>query len=85
MRLVEAATLSGFLLGAGIVAYVLLAIAYGWRLAGFRREFLAATADPRQAFAFFTFTAASEVLAARLTDDGYTAVAAVLLAAGGAG
>jgi tellurite resistance protein TehA-like permease len=85
MRLEGAATLSGALLGAGIVAYVLLVIAYGWRLACYRREFLADVADPRRAFAFFTFTAASDVLAARLAGDGHTVAAAVLLAAGGAG
>lgn len=43
----------------GIVAYVLLAAGYGWRLVAFRREFLADVADPREAFAFFTFVAAS--------------------------
>lgn len=41
MRLDGAARLSGLLLGAGIVAYVLLAVAYAWRLAGYRQEFLA--------------------------------------------
>ncbi len=85
MRLEGAASLSGFLLAAGIVAYVLLVIAYGWRLAGYRREFLGDAADPRRAFAFFTFTAASDMLAARLAGDGHTAAAVVLLAAGGAG
>jgi len=45
------------------VAYALLAVAYAWRLAGYRREFLAAARDPGRAFAFFTFTAASDVLA----------------------
>lgn len=85
MRLDGAAALSGFLLGAGIVAYVVLLIAYGWRLAGYRREFLADATDPSRAFAFFTFTAASDVLGARLAADGHTAAAAVLLAAGGAG
>jgi tellurite resistance protein TehA-like permease len=85
MRLDGAASTSGFLLGAGIVAYVLLAAGYGWRLAGYRREFLADTADPRRAFAFFTFVAASDVLAARLAGDGHTVAAVLLLAAGGAG
>ncbi len=85
MRLAGAASLSGFLLGAGIVAYLLLVVAYGWRMAGYRSEFLADAADPRRAFAFFTFVAASDVLAARLAGDRHTAAAAVLLAAGGAG
>ena len=80
-----AATLSGVLLGIGIVAYVLLAVLYGWRLARYRPQFLADLRDPRRAFAFFTFTAASDVLAARLAGDGHTAAAAVLLAIGGSG
>jgi hypothetical protein len=37
LRLDGAARLSGLLLGAGIVAYVLLAVAYAWRLAGYPR------------------------------------------------
>ncbi|MGH3069339.1 MAG: tellurite resistance/C4-dicarboxylate transporter family protein [Streptosporangiaceae bacterium] len=82
MRLDGAARLSGLLLGAGIVAYVLLAVAYAWRLAGYRREFLADARDPGRAFAFFTFTAASDVLAARLAGDGHTVAPAVLMAAG---
>jgi hypothetical protein len=84
MRLDGAVSLSGFLLGAGIVAHVLLVVAYGWRLAGYRREFLADAADPRRAFAFFTFAATSDVLAARLAGDGHSAAAAVLMVAGGA-
>jgi hypothetical protein len=48
------------------VAYVLLAVAYAWRLAGYRQEFLADARDNSRAFAFFTFTAASDMLAARL-------------------
>jgi tellurite resistance protein TehA-like permease len=78
-----AAALSGVLLGVGMVAYVLLVAAYGWRLARYRREFLADLRDPRRAFAFFTFTAASDVLAARLAGDGQIAAAGVLLVFGG--
>jgi hypothetical protein len=63
-----------FLLAAGIVADVLLVIACGWRLAGYRREFLADAAD-RRGRSRFTFTAASDVLAARLAGDGHTAAA----------
>lgn len=85
MRLDGALSLSGFLLGVTIAAYVLLALAYAWRLAAYRREFLSDAGDPRRAFAFFTFAAASGVLAARLAGDGHTTAAAALLAAGGAG
>jgi hypothetical protein len=35
MRLAGAARLSGLLLGAGVVTYVLFAVAYAWRLAGY--------------------------------------------------
>ena len=79
-----ALSLSGFLLAAAIAACVLLAAAYAWRLAGYRREFLADAGDPRRAFASFTFAAGSDVLAARLAGDGHTVAAAALLAVGGA-
>ena len=41
------ARLSGFLLGLTIACYAVLVVAYGWRLAGYRREFLADAANPR--------------------------------------
>jgi tellurite resistance protein TehA-like permease len=79
-----ASRLSGLLLGVEIVAYVLLVVAYTWRFLGYRREFLADVSDPRRAFAFFTFVAASNLLAARLAGDGHTWEVTVLLAIGGA-
>lgn len=84
MGLEGADRLSGVLLGIGIVAYVLLVVAYGWRLTGFTQAFLADAGDPRRAFAFFTFVAGSNVLAARLAGDGHTVAAVTLLAIGGA-
>lgn len=63
MRLDSSATLSGVLLGAGVAAYVMLAVAYAWRMARYRQEFLADSRVPRQAFAFFIFVAGSDVLA----------------------
>ena len=80
-----AVSLGGFLLGVGIVAYILLVAGYGWRIAAYRRRFLADVRDPGRAFAFFTFVAASDVLAALLAGDGHTAAAVALLALGGAG
>jgi tellurite resistance protein TehA-like permease len=77
------AWLSGLLLGAGIVATVLLAAVFGWRLAAYRREVLDDAADPQRAFGFFTLAAGSDVLAARLAGDGHTAAAVVLLVIGG--
>jgi tellurite resistance protein TehA-like permease len=78
-----APALSGVMLGLTIVCYLLLVLAYGWRLVCYRREFLADTADPRKAFAFFTFVAGSEVLGSRLAADGhYGATVALLILAG---
>jgi tellurite resistance protein TehA-like permease len=77
------ARLSGILLGLTIACYALLVVAYGWRLAGYRREFLADATDPRKAFAFFTFVAGSDVLGSRLAADGHNGTAIGLLIVGG--
>ncbi len=76
------AWLSEVLLSIAVAAYVLLAVLYVWRLAAYRLEVRADAADPRRAFGFFTLTAGSAVLAARLAGDRPTAVAAVLLVIG---
>jgi tellurite resistance protein TehA-like permease len=73
------ARLSGILLGLTIACYAILVVAYGWRLAGYRREFLADLANPRKTFAFFTFVAASDVLGSRLAADGHTGATIGLL------
>ena len=83
MQLDGAARLPGILLGAAIAAYLLLIAAYAGRLACYRREVRADAHDPRRAFGFFTVTAGSDVLAARLAGDGRTAAAAALLVIGG--
>jgi tellurite resistance protein TehA-like permease len=74
-------TLSAALLFLAIGCYLVLAAAYGWRLSRWRHDFAADATDPARAFAFFTFTAASAVLAARLAADGHHAWAIALLAA----
>jgi Voltage-dependent anion channel len=84
VRLDGAGRLAVVLLAAAVVCYLILVVAYGWRLACYRGQFLADAADPRRGFAFFTFVAGSNVLAAELAGDGHRAPAAVLLAAGGA-
>ena len=76
-----AATLSALLLGLAIGCYLVLAAAYGWRLRRWRHELAADATDPATAFAFFTFTAASAVLAARLAAGGHRTWATFLLAA----
>jgi tellurite resistance protein TehA-like permease len=73
------ARLSGILLGLTIACYAVLVVAYGWRLAGYRREFMADLADPRKTFAFFTFVAASDVLGSRLAADGHSGATIGLL------
>jgi tellurite resistance protein TehA-like permease len=75
--------LSGILLVLTIVFYAVLVVAYGWRLAGYRREFLADAANPRKAFAFFTFVAASDVLGSRLAADGHSGATIGLLIVAG--
>ena len=76
-----AATLAAVLLGLAIGCYLVLVAAHGWRLSWWRPEFAADATDPAKAFAFFTFAAASAVLAAQLAADGHHAWATVLLAA----
>jgi tellurite resistance protein TehA-like permease len=78
-----AVRVSAVLLGLAIACYVVLVVAYVWRLAAWPREFLADAADPRKAFAFFTFVAGSDVLGTRLAADGhYRSAVALLIVAG---
>jgi tellurite resistance protein TehA-like permease len=80
-----AGVLSGLLLAVAVGAYAVLVAANAWRMAGHRAEFLADLADPGRVFEFYTFVAASDVLAARLALAGVRPVAVALLAAGAAG
>jgi tellurite resistance protein TehA-like permease len=83
LQLDGATALSGILLVAAIVTYVLLVAVYAWRLVTWRTQIRADAADPRRAFGFFTLAAGSDVLAARLAADGHTAWPMVLLVIGG--
>jgi len=74
-----ATSLSAILLGLTTVCYLVLVVAYGWRLVRYRPEFLADVADPAKCFAFFTFAAGSDVLGIRLAQDGHYTWTAVLL------
>jgi tellurite resistance protein TehA-like permease len=77
------ASLSAALLVLSIICYLVLILLYCWRFASYRNEFLASAADSRTAFSLFTFTAASDVLGARLAADGhYRAIAVLLVVAG---
>ena len=79
VRVDGSARLSGILLAVTIACYAVLVVAYGWRLAGYRREFMADLVDPRKTFAFFTFVAASDVLGSRLAADGHSGATIGLL------
>ncbi len=77
--LVGAPSLSGFMLGVAVVCYLVLVAAYGWRMVRYPGDLLADAADPRKAFAFFTFVAGSDVLGTRLAADGHHWATGVLL------
>jgi len=78
-----ATLLAGVLLAVAAAAYVILVVAYGWRFARYRREFLADATDPVKAFAFFTFVAGSNVLGAGLAADHFPGITAGLLVIAG--
>ncbi|MFF3820831.1 tellurite resistance/C4-dicarboxylate transporter family protein [Streptomyces bluensis] len=75
---------SAVLLWIAIVGYVLLCAAYLWRLVYRWQRFRAELAGPR-AFAFLTFVAASEALAARLAVDQHYGAAVTLTIIGAVG
>lgn len=79
MQLDDATVLSDALLAVALAAFVVLLAAYALRFAVYRREFVADVRDPRCAFGFFTFGAASGVLTVLLAVNGYVGVAVVLL------
>lgn len=74
---------SALLLGVAAVAFVLLVVALMWRAIRYRQRLVADLGAPEKAYAFFTFTAGCNVLAARLLADGHRTVAIVLAVAGG--
>jgi tellurite resistance protein TehA-like permease len=80
---VAAPPLPEVMLGLAAASYLVLVAAYGWRLARHRALVLADAADPARAFAFFSFVAASDVLAARLASDGHHLLTAALVVVAG--
>ncbi|WP_234317784.1 tellurite resistance/C4-dicarboxylate transporter family protein [Streptomyces rimosus] len=70
------------LLGVGVILYAGLVVATGWRIAAHRDRVARDAADPARAFGFFTFAAASDVLAADLAAGHWRPFAVVLLAGG---
>jgi tellurite resistance protein TehA-like permease len=71
---------SAVLLWIAILAYVALLLLTAWRLIAFRREIVEDFTRVRTGFAFFTFVAATDVLAVRFIPALGPAVPAVLLA-----
>ena len=72
--------LATWLFWLSVVFYVVLVVLTGWRLLSYRRETSEDFHDPARAFGFFTFIAATDVLAAALVGTGHVVVASVLLA-----
>ncbi|MHB9146566.1 MAG: tellurite resistance/C4-dicarboxylate transporter family protein [Symbiobacteriia bacterium] len=62
--------LSGALLGVAGLAYVVLVALYTWRILRYPDEVSADVHEPQRAFGFFTFVAASNVLAIRVALSG---------------
>jgi tellurite resistance protein TehA-like permease len=85
MRLDGAGAVSAALLAVALAVYAVLAAASVWRLVAYRSGFLADVSDPGCSFAFYTFVAASGVLAARLAAGGVAPPAVALLAVAAVG
>ena len=75
--------LSMGLLALCVAAYAVLVTLTLWRLIAYRGRMVADFVDPRRAFGFFTFVAATNVLGARLGLSGSSTVMAVLLIVAG--
>jgi tellurite resistance protein TehA-like permease len=76
---VESEWLSGLLLGVAVGVYALLVVAVVWRTMCHRHRVARELRDPGMVFGYFTFVAASDVLATRLADGATRWVAEGLL------
>lgn len=74
------AVLASVLFWIALVFYVVLITLNVWRFVAYRREMSEDFQDPSRAFGFFTFIAATDVVAAMLVGVGLAVPAAVLLA-----
>ncbi|KOG81036.1 hypothetical protein ADK47_07495 [Streptomyces rimosus subsp. rimosus] len=79
---VGAHTVARLLLSLGVLLYVMLVGATAWRIAAHRGRVAQDAADPARAFGFFTFVAASDVLATNLATGDWRPFAIVLLTGG---
>jgi tellurite resistance protein TehA-like permease len=75
--------LSRLLLVVCAAAFVLLVILTAWRFVAYRAAAVEDFMDPRRAFGYFTFVAATNVLGARLAVAGQHTTTAVLLVVSG--
>lgn len=79
-QLTGRAALASVLFVVALVFYVVLLVLNVWRLIAHRRQMSDDFHDPARAFGFFTFIAATNVIAAMLVGTGLAVPAAVLLA-----
>ncbi|MEU2794341.1 hypothetical protein [Streptomyces sp. NPDC007100] len=79
---IGAQTVARVLLGLGVLLHAALVGATVWRIAAHRSRVAQDAADPARAFGFFTFVAASDVLAADLAAGSWRPLAIGLLAGG---
>ncbi len=82
LRLEGVGWLSALFLAIAIGGFLALLVLTGWRVARFRTDLWRDLNDPEQAFGFFTFVAAVDVVAASLADRGLVSVAIGLLVVG---
>ncbi len=61
--------ISAVLLWVAVAGYLVLLVLSIWRLIAYPRDFIADVGSPANGFAFFTFVAGTDVLAARLIGD----------------
>jgi tellurite resistance protein TehA-like permease len=74
--------LSVTLLWLAVGEFAVLVVLTAWRAIAFRDSMRDDFADPRRAFGFFTFVAATDVIGTRLAFDAHHVVALALLAVG---
>ncbi|MEU4205774.1 tellurite resistance/C4-dicarboxylate transporter family protein [Streptomyces sp. NPDC039022] len=79
---VGAHTVARLLLSLGVLLYVVLVGATAWRVAAYRSRVAQDAADPARAFGFFTFVAASDVLATDLATGHWRPFAIGVLTGG---
>lgn len=83
MHLIGVPVISVLLMVVCTGGYGVLVVLTVWRFVAFRSDFVGDLHNPRRAFQFFTFVAGTDVLAARLTIEGWYGPAAALLGIAG--